>query len=88
MENHIGKTFTGFISFINEYGCSVELSNGIEWFVHESTYPIRYLYDEERQILKAKRPEKSLFVWKPVSILVNEANKKSRRLYFTFSDIL
>lgn len=30
MENHIGKTFTGFISFINEYGCSVELSSGIE----------------------------------------------------------
>jgi predicted RNA-binding protein with RPS1 domain len=30
MEKNIGNTYSGTISFINEFGCNVELENGIE----------------------------------------------------------
>jgi len=86
MERNIGKEYLWMISFINENGCTVELKNGIEWFIHESQYPYNYIFDAEKQILNTKKPGKTLYIWKPISIVVTEADKKSRRLHFTFAD--
>ncbi len=83
MADHIGQEYDGFISGVTANGFYVELSNGVEGFVHiSSLMDDYYQYWEEAYSFQGSHNKKSYRLGDAVRIEVLSADVASRRIDF------
>lgn len=87
MQRHIGETFEGVISGMNQYGFYVELQNTVEGMVHVSNlYDDRYYYDEENWIMYGRDTGKIYRMGQWVKVRVLGADKERRIIDFCIEE--
>lgn len=83
MKQHIGETFTGIISGMNQYGFYVELENTVEGMVHVSNlYDDRYYFDELKYIMYGVETGKTYQMGQKVTVRVLDADKEAQTIDF------
>lgn len=84
MENHIGSTYTGYISYVGRYGLWVVLENNIEGFIDKRELPKdNYKYSEEILSLIGKQHRYN--IGDKIDIKVKAANKETRTIDFAIA---
>ena len=83
MQDHIGETFEGVISGMQEYGFYVELPNTVEGMVHVSNlFDDRYYFDEKKYEMYGTNTGKIYRMGQTVKVCVLDANKDTRTVDF------
>lgn len=87
MQNHIGETYEGIISYINNYGFCVELPNLVEGFVDKNRLKDdKYNYQEEKFALIGSKTGRRYFLGDKVEITVAGVDINERMIYFDVLD--
>lgn len=83
MQSHIGETFEGVISGMNQYGFYVELENTVEGMVHVSNlFDDHYYYDEQNYELRGAALGNTYRMGQRVTVCVLDADKELRTIDF------
>lgn len=82
MMNHIGETFEGMITNVNEQGFSVQLDNLIEGVVKSSDLEENYLYDDYRQCYVSKNTNSRYRLGDCLQVSVKHVSKNNREIQF------
>ena len=83
MQDHIGETFEGVISGMQEYGFYVELPNTVEGMVHVSNlFDDRYYFDEKKYEMYGTNTGKIYRMGQTVKVCVLDADKETRTVDF------
>ncbi len=83
MQNHIGETFTGVISGMNQYGFYVELENTVEGMVHVSNLlDDHYYFNEQNFEMRGATLGNTYRMGQRVTVSVQDADKEMRTIDF------
>lgn len=83
MENKIGATFNGFVSYITSFGIFVQLENTIEGMARvENVLGDYYEFDETKTIYIGRKTRKILTLGTHVTIKVIGSNKVTKKIDF------
>ena len=89
MENHIGDSFEGYISFINHNGITVITEEGIYGKIcFESLKLDGFTYDDKTISLRNARENTTLFLGDRILIQAKNANKELGKIEFTYVEKL
>lgn len=88
MENKIGATFNGFVSYITSFGIFVQLENTIEGMARvENVIGDYYEFDETKTIYIGKKTRKILTLGTKVVVKVIGSNKVTKKIDFEITRI-
>lgn len=83
MQGHIGETYEGVISGMQEYGFYVELPSTVEGLVHVSNlYDDRYYFDEKKYEMCGVNTGKVYRMGQTVNVCVLDADKETKTVDF------
>lgn len=89
MENHIGDTFEGYITFINHNGITIRTENGIYGKVTaDSLKQEGFTYDDKSLTLKSTLKNVTLYLGDRILITAKSANKELGKIEFTYVEKL
>lgn len=80
MQKHIGETYEATITSVTNFGLFAALDNTIEGFIHISTLPGYYVYNENRMSLVG--PNKEYRLGDRITVRVKKASKELRQVDF------
>ena len=89
MENHIGDSFEGYITFINHNGITIRTEEGIYGKIcSESLKLDGFTYDDKSISLKNSRDNTILFLGDRILVQAKNANKELGKVEFMYVDKL
>ena len=87
MKRHIGEVFPAVISGVSPSGFFVELSNTIEGMVLRDTLGERFVFDSEKQCLRAEGGDKVYHAGQRVTVTCTRTDETSGEIDFALSDV-
>lgn len=86
MQAFIGKTFSGTITSVTNFGVFIMLENTIEGLAHIKNMPDYYDYDEKKMCLIGNYSKEVYNIGDPVKVRVLDANKGTGKIDFLVVD--